>query len=387
MFHKKRQMNLLLAIVCLFWFGQYVYMPFQTTYLLSTGVSSGMTGMIIGAYGLVQVFFRIPAGALADTGSGHKKIITAGICCVAAASLIRVLLPNAGGFFAANLFSGLGASAWISYMVYYMGLEEGSLQTATGKIMAANNTGVFLGFVTSSLLYDRLGMRVICLFSVIAGAAGMFLAFGIREEKREKHSFTRQEWKGIFTYRRLLFFSLLALLQQGVQMATCMSFTIQAVKELGATAGQVGMTSVVYIVMAVVFSLMSSRPFFVRLGYRRVIPAGIVCQMLYCILVPAVRSIYAVYGCQVLAAAAMGFLFTSLTSESMKGVPGYFYSTAMGIFQAVYAVGMTLFPILMGVIRGRFGLAGGYYFMAAMLCLGLISILIFLQREGVAERN
>ena len=245
-----------------------------------------MTGMIIGAYGLVQVFFRIPAGVLADTGGGHKRIITAGICCVAAASLIRVLLPNAVGFFAANLFSGLGASAWISYMVYYMQLEEGALQTATGKIMAANNTGVFLGFVTSSLLYDSVGMRQICLFSMTAGAAGALLALGIREDRREKRSYSRQEWKEIFTYRRLLFFSILALLQQGVQMATCMSFTVQAVKELGAASRQVGITSVIYIVMAVVFSFLSSRPFFIKLGHERVIPAGIVCQILYCVLVP-----------------------------------------------------------------------------------------------------
>lgn len=387
MFHKKQQINLLLIIVCLFWFGQYVYMPYQTTYLLSIGVSSGMTGLIIGAYGLVQVFFRIPAGMLADTGSGHKKIILAGICCVAAASFIRVLLPDAGGFFVANLFSGLGASAWISYMVYYMGLEEGSLQVATGKIMAANNTGVFLGFVTSSLLYDRLGMRQICLLSMAAGVIGTLLALGIHEDRPKKRSFTRQEWKGIFTYQRLLFFSLLALLQQGVQMATCMSFTIQAVKELGATGRQVGITSVVYIIMAVIFSFLSSRSFFIKLGYKRVIPVGMICQILYCMLVPSAGNIYAVYECQVLAAAAMGFLFTSLTSESMKGVPDHFYSTAMGIFQAVYAIGMTVFPILVGVVRGRFGLVGGYYFMAALLCLGLISLLVFLQREGITEKK
>lgn len=376
MSNRKRQMNLLLVIVCLFWFGQYVYIPYQTTYLLSIGVPSGITGLIIGAYGLVQIFFRIPAGILADTGSGHKKMIMAGVCCVSAASLFRVLRPDAQGFFVANLFSGLGASAWISYMVFYMQLGKDAIQAATGKIMAANNTGVFLGFVTSSLLYERMGMTMICLFSVVAGAIGIALVFGIREERPEKRSFTAQEWRGIFTYRRLLFFSVLAMLQQGVQMATCMSFTIQAVKELGATSVQSGIASIVYIVMAVAFSLLSGSSFFVKSGSNRVIPAGIVCQMVYCILVPAASNVYEIYGCQVLAAAAMGFLFTSLTSESMKGVPDHFYSTAMGIFQSVYAVGMTAFPILTGYIRGKFGLAGGYYFMAAMLGLGLIGYFV-----------
>ena len=117
---KTKQMRMLLILVCIFWFGQYVYIPYQTTYLTEIGVSADIIGIIIGAYGLVQIFFRIPVGIFADMGGGHKKIITLGICCVGIASLIRVLFPNAAGFFAENLFSGLGASACISYMVFYM---------------------------------------------------------------------------------------------------------------------------------------------------------------------------------------------------------------------------------------------------------------------------
>lgn len=45
------QKNLLLIIVVLFWFAQYVYVPFQTPYLLTMQVSSSMIGIIIGIYG------------------------------------------------------------------------------------------------------------------------------------------------------------------------------------------------------------------------------------------------------------------------------------------------------------------------------------------------
>ena len=53
------QMRLILLLVCIFWFGQYVYIPYQTTYLIEKGVSADVVGIIIGAYGLVQIFFRI----------------------------------------------------------------------------------------------------------------------------------------------------------------------------------------------------------------------------------------------------------------------------------------------------------------------------------------
>ncbi len=379
---KKQQMRWILILVCLFWFGQYVYIPYQTTYLTGIGVPADITGIVIGAYGFVQILFRVPAGMIADMGGGHKKIIAMGICCVGVASLIRVLFPNAPGFFAANLFSGLGACAWISFMVYYMGFYEAdSLQNATGKIIAANNAGVLLGFVTSAALYAHIGMRTICMLSFLAGAAGTVMSLRVQEHMAGKETVRLSELTGLFRRKRLWFFSLLALLQQGVQMATCMSFTVQVAEDLGAEKWQEGMASIIYIIFAVLFSYLSGMKMFARAGHCRIVPAGFLVQALYCILIPNMKTVWAVYPCQVLAAFAMGFLFTSLTSESMEGIPGKYYSTVMGIFQAVYAVGMTVFPMAVGQLRGRYSMRAGFYFMAACLLVGAVSSLMFYWKE------
>ena len=379
---KTKQMRMLLILVCIFWFGQYVYIPYQTTYLTEIGVSADIIGIIIGAYGLVQIFFRIPVGIFADMGGGHKKIITLGICCVGIASLIRVLFPNAAGFFAANLFSGLGASAWISYMVFYMGFyDKDHLQAATGKVIAANNAGIFIGFAVSSVMYAQVGMRWICAFSMMAGIAGMLMCAGIHERKTERERAEKKELIKLFRNKRLLFFSVLALLQQGVQMATCMSFTIQAAKNLGAGQWQTGVTSIIYIVFAVVFSYLSGKPLFTRIGHAKIIPAGLLVQALYCGLVPNMGSVYGIYFCQILAASAMGFLFTSLTSESMRGIPEKYYSTAMGIFQAVYAVGMTVFPVLAGSVENSLTEKAAFYFMAVCLMAGFGASIVFYRKK------
>lgn len=60
------QKNLLLIIVALFWFAQYVYVPFQTPYLSTMQVSSSMIGIIIGIYGFSQMVLRMPIGIMAD---------------------------------------------------------------------------------------------------------------------------------------------------------------------------------------------------------------------------------------------------------------------------------------------------------------------------------
>lgn len=73
------QKNLLLIIVVLFWFAQYVYVPFQTPYLSTMQVSSSMIGIIIGTYGFSQMILRMPIGIMADKNGRHKLFIILGV--------------------------------------------------------------------------------------------------------------------------------------------------------------------------------------------------------------------------------------------------------------------------------------------------------------------
>lgn len=58
----------------------------------------------------------------------------------------------------------------------------------------------------------------------------------------------------VYADKRLIFFSILALVQQGILMATCMSFTTQIAHEINASAFQIGLLSIVYIIVAVLAS-------------------------------------------------------------------------------------------------------------------------------------
>ena len=52
--------GLLLVVVVLFWFALYLHIPYQTPFLTGAGVAAGFTGTIVGAYGITQLFFRLP---------------------------------------------------------------------------------------------------------------------------------------------------------------------------------------------------------------------------------------------------------------------------------------------------------------------------------------
>lgn len=72
-----------------------------------------------------------------------------------------------------------------------------------------------------------------------------------------------------------------------------------------------------------------------------------------------------------------GILFSYLTSEAMKEVPQYQKSTAMVFFQAVYAIGMSIFPMIVGKIASATSIKNGYFILALIAVFGATASIIY----------
>ena len=371
---KLNKQKILFIAVIFFWFAQYVYIPYQTPYLTMIQTSTSFIGIIIGTYGISQMVLRLPVGLLADYRNKHKMIMLVGALSSGCASLFRILLNNGIGFLIGNLFSGLASAMWISFMVLYMSFYPKDQQTkATSSIIVANNLGMLLGFITSTLLYEKIGMQMICLLSVISGIISALFISLLPKEKTQPTKKIISSLLKVCIQKNLIVFSLLALVQQGVQMTTTMSFTTQIIKNLGASSTFIGLSSIIYMLSAVCFAKMASSDLCMKLGVRTCITVTFLTTALYCVLVPQCSSVYMIFVLQILPGMATGILFSYLTSEAMKYVPQESKSTSMGFFQAVYALGMTLFPMICGNIVSHFSMLYAYLFLA-VICLIAASI-------------
>lgn len=374
------QKTLLLVIVILFWFAQYVYIPFQNPYLAICNVSANMIGTIIGAYGISQCLLRLPVGIFADSIGKHKYFIFLGIAFAGLASCVRVIIPNGEGFLIANILSGIASSTWISYMVHYTGyFSNEEQQKGTSNIILVNNLGMLLGFIVSTLFYDKFGMRFLCTMSAISGMVGTVLALNIKDHKNKEfiRNVPFSKYASICKNKRLIFFSVLALIQQGIQMSTTMSFTTQILKDLGAASLIVGLSSILYMVSAVLSAGFASSKFCIKNGPKLWIFIVFSLISIYCVIVPTTTSILAIFLLQILPGMSTGILFSYLTSEAMKEVPQYQKSTAMGFFQAVYAIGMSIFPMIVGKIDSAASIKNGYFILALTAVFGAITSVIY----------
>ena len=371
-----RSRKLMPLIVILFWFAQYVYIPYQTPFLTAIGVSAGTIGVIVGAYGISQMVMRLPVGLMADHVGKHKRFIIMGGLFAGVGSLFRVAMPNAAGFLIANLFSGLASAMWISFMVCYTGFYAADRQQeGFSRIILYNNAGILAAFVFATLVYERTSMQLLCICSAVSGLTAAALACCMDSDNPTGKRPGIRELLPICLNKRLIFFALLALVQQGIQMATTMSFTNQVLKGLGATDGVVGMASIVYMISSVSCAALAGTQFIIRMGPKRIVPFGFAAVVAYCVLVPVVGSVPAVVALQALPGLATGLLLSTLTSQAMVEVPAHQKSTANGFYQAVYSLGMTVMPVFTGNIAAASGMTSAYFVLGGVAALAvLISI-------------
>ena len=371
----------LLVIIALFWFAQYIYVPNTAPYLLAQKVTADFVGIIVGVYGGVQMSLRFPMGILADWLGKHKLIIIIGCAFSGGASVVRILESTGNGFLIANIMSGVASSLWVSFMLLSTKyITPDRMQTQIGYLFAANNFGIMLAFITSAVCFEGFGMDFLCLCSALSGALAMLLALSLKEDDpayahlheppQSKHRPLVADLVKVAKRKRIWFFAFLASIQQGVTMTTIMSFSNEAALRIGGSSYEMGLMTIVFILFNVISSYYSGKPPFTRISQGFLVSSALFMLAAYCFLSVMVTHIYLLIIIQVFLGWSFGFVFTIATSESIVGVEHYRRSSAIGLFQALFAIGMTTVPIIAGrIIELDDGDLKAAFFFQGWLCI------------------
>ena len=371
----------LLVIIALFWFAQYIYVPNTAPYLLAQKVTADFVGIIVGVYGGVQMSLRFPMGILADWLGKHKLIIIVGCAFSGGASVVRILESTGYGFLIANIMSGVASSLWVSFMLLSTKyITPDRMQTQIGYLFAANNFGIMLAFITSAVCFEGFGMDFLCLCSALSGALAMLLAMSLKEDDpayahlheppESKHRPLVADLIKVAKRKRIWFFAFLASIQQGVTMTTIMSFSNEAALRIGGSSYEMGLMTIVFILFNVISSYYSGKPPFTRISQGFLVSSALFMLAAYCFLSVMVTHIYLLIIIQVFLGWSFGFVFTIATSEAIVGVEHYRRSSAIGLFQALFAIGMTTVPIIAGrIIELDDGDLKAAFFFQGWLCI------------------
>ena len=372
--------NTLFIIMILYWFSLYTYIPFQVPYLYALNVTPSIVGIILGLYGASQMILRFPFGIISDYFGKYKIFIVLGSLLSAVSCIIKIVYPSANGFLVGNILTGVAASTWLMYMVlYYSYFDRSKEHMAASKYLFANVIGMFLGFLFTTVFYQKFGMNLMLIAAAFAAFAATILALFLKEEKREKKN-NIKDLILVIKNRRLLFFSVLSIIEQGIHMAASVSFTLNRIKELRGASYLVGIASLLNMFFAIVSAYIASTSFASKRGSKFYVPFSFVLLGLYCVAVILTKNIFVIVASQILSGLSIGMLASYLTSEALIEIDRDKKSSAMGFYQTAYSIGIFIYPIITGKIVEMYSIEMAYIFLTASAVICAFIALLYYKK-------
>lgn len=345
---------LLEACIVFFWASEYCHAPYFTPYLSGLEISATVVGAIVACYGLTQMVVRIPLGMATDTTGAYHLVIASGLFFTTVSSLGLYLTTNIPLIFLCRVLAGVASSTWIATTVAYMACYPASRSVAaSARLNALNNGGKLLAFVLGGAAAVYLGYRVTLFMSFAVGLVGLVLVPFIRPVSIKKHPATLSRPGQLLLTPGVLVPALLMAVQQVVLQGTVFSFTSSIGEEVGASPAMLSVLSAVFTLVQIGSARLIARPALQRAPRRLVIGGGFGLLGVYLVLLGAARNVWVILGGQVLCAFGAALLASLLLAECLRGTDGGERSTVVGIFQAVYGLGMTLGPVAMGWLLDR----------------------------------
>ncbi|OME64357.1 MFS transporter [Paenibacillus odorifer] len=348
----------------MFWFSSYIYVPVLSPYVEHLGASYFMVGMVLGVYGLMQILFRLPIGIGSDYLNRRRPFIYLGLIASGASCFLFMWGAQPGWALAARAVSGIAASAWVVYTVMFAGyFPKEEAGKAMGMLQFTTVIAQLTSMMISGYMVEHWGWNTPFLIGGIVAIAALLLALRLPEQKQEKRQSAIQikDLAGVMKEPLLVRVSLLSVLAHCVLFITMFGYTPNQALNIGASKESLGWLTLAFMIPHAVATLYGSRTFGRLLGDRGTLLLGFAGSALFTLLIPSMPTLATLCLTQVGNGFMQGLIFPLLLGKSVSEVDPYKRATAMGFYQAVYAIGMSAGPFVAGWMSALYGLTGGFW--------------------------
>ena len=359
--------RILILVTGLFWLSQYAFTPYINRELARMGMDEGFMGLVAGGYGFSQMLLRIPLGIWSDRIGRKKPFVLAGCLMLVLSAAGFLLFYTPGGFLVARTLGGVASASWVSFTVLYSAYfprEEGPRRVT--QLNVPNITGRLVGYGLTALLLTMFDVRASFALSLVCGVLALLLALGIKEEPMQREATGLREIIQVAKGRYLLVTSFISILTQWVAFSTYYTFTANVAMALGAGEQELTLLQIALLVPNILSNALVDRPFIRKIGANILVGAGFVFGALYCLLVPLAPNLPVLYALQTLGGITSTLTFAVLLGQCVRDTAPAKRSVAMGFYQAVYGIGMTLGPVVMGQMINGAGLKNAFFMVAGI---------------------
>jgi predicted MFS family arabinose efflux permease len=366
----KKSVILFLLCTMFFWGSTYIFMPILPPYVQMIGGSLQAVGLVMGAYGLAQLLFRIPLGVWIDYLGRRKPFLFLGFVLDGVAALGLVFSNSTATLFLSLFAAGMAASMWVAFTVLFANyFPPGQVGRSMGLIFFCTRLSQAVTNYAGGAIAERWGWKGPFYAGVVLSLLGLLLTIRIPERRPEKGPpLSFKNFLLVGRNPKLLTVSALGILLQFAISSTTTGFTPIYAQGIGASKEELGILLFAFMGSTMVASLLSGT------YARRLLSEGAVILIGYFLIagallpIPLVGRLSVLYALQVVIGIGVGLVFPLLFGLAIQPVPMEHQGTAMGFFQSIYAIGMSLGPFISGVVGAHFGLPS-VFILSGILCL------------------
>jgi predicted MFS family arabinose efflux permease len=371
---------LVILAACLLWFSLTTYISPLTPYVEGLGASHAMAGIIVGSFGFIQIFLRIPLGLLSDS-LGQRKIFIQ-------LSFVFSLLSAACFYFSRNLamilvartLAGVAATNWIHFNILYPKyFPSANTSKAIGILNASAMMAQTLALLCGGALADHTSINAVFMLSALTAMVGLGVSwFVVDGDSRETGPASlRTSFRSMHT-PGLLAIAAFAILVQMLTYATTLGFLpLYARLQFGATGSAIALLTVIATISGALSSLIGNTRLVQRSNELSLAMWGILAFALSSTAIPLMPSLSSLAAIQVVAGFGRGVAFTMAMSIAIQSVPENHRATSMGFYQAAYGIGMVAGPVIMGILSDAWGISKAFImvgFATALLAMALLPL-------------
>jgi MFS family permease len=356
--------------VFLYWIALYLYMPTLPTYAQSKSDNLALVGVVLSMYGLWQAIIRLPLGITADWLGRRKPFIIVGFALVGLGAWTMGVAGGVNGLIIGRAITGLAAGTWVPLVVVFSSLfPPGEAVRATAMLTFVGSAGRVLATGVTGSLNELGGYSLAFFLAAGAAALAVLIVLPTKEERRPPQRPSVAGIGSLITRRDVLLPSLLAALSQYANWTTTFGFMPILARQLGATDVVQSMLMSMHIGM-VTLGILVATAIVSRIGARRLVYISFVLLSTGIGGAALAPSLSLIFVSQFCIGLAQGISYPVLMGLSIQYVADAERTTAMGLHQAVYAIGMFGGPWLSGRLTDVMGIRP-MFGVTAFICLAL----------------
>ena len=382
---KLKPYNVVILGSLLWWFSLYIYVPVLPIFSKDLGANLQFIGIIIGSYAVGQILFRIPVGYLSDKLKSRKLFsVISGIFSFLGSSYL-FLSNNPNDVLIGRTIAGVAAAGWVAISVYYSSFfPKNERFKSSTIILASNMIAVFLGTFFSGYISDLINIKT-CFFISMVSAIFSCALFLISKEKPfdDKSQFSTTQFINLLKNKLLICLCLIGIFIQFIVFSINFSYFPIYLNNLEFSDSIVG-NVVAFYTLASFMGTISSPKLIQRFGLWKIFIFSSIMIGVTTLITPYFENLILLILLRLIGGIGGGIIFSSCMSSIVRGFQENYQASAMGIFQAVYAIGMFLGPVISGIIGSRINLESVFIF-SSFISLLIITVCFFIRSEELAK--